>query len=167
MGRTSRIFEISHESFTYFGTYLLCLRLISPYAHRLFYLAFCTFNMSIAVIVGFLALLGVASETAIVMIVYLQESVKEMREKVGDAFSLKHLNEAIYEGAVQRVRPKLMTVFAILAGLLPIMYTTGVGSEVMQRIAAPMIGGVVSSAILSLLLIPIFYEIYEKKKLKK
>jgi Cu(I)/Ag(I) efflux system membrane protein CusA/SilA len=133
----------------------------------LVYLELLHFNMSIAVIVGFLALLGVAAETAIVMIVYLQESVEEMRKKVGDAFNRQHLSDAIYEGAVQRVRPKLMTVFAILAGLMPIMYTTGVGSEVMQRIAAPMIGGVVSSAILSLLLIPIFYEMYEKRQIKK
>jgi len=133
----------------------------------LMYIDMLGFNMSIAVIVGFLALLGVAAETAIVMIVYLQESVEELRQKVGISFNKKHLSAAIYEGAVQRVRPKLMTVFAILAGLLPIMYTTGVGSEVMQRIAAPMIGGVVSSAILSLLLIPIFYEMYEKNKLKK
>jgi len=133
----------------------------------LLYLDMLQFNMSIAVIVGFLALLGIAAETAIVMIVYLQESVDEMRQKMGDAFDRKGLSDAIYEGAVQRVRPKLMTVFAILAGLLPIMYTSGVGSEVMQRIAAPMIGGVVSSAILSLLLIPIFYEMYEKYQLKK
>jgi Cu(I)/Ag(I) efflux system membrane protein CusA/SilA len=101
------------------------------------------------------------------MIVYLQESVGEMRKKMGSAFNRQHLSAAIYEGAVQRVRPKLMTVFAILAGLLPIMFNIGVGSEVMQRIAAPMIGGVVSSAILSLLLIPIFYEMYEKSQLKK
>jgi Cu(I)/Ag(I) efflux system membrane protein CusA/SilA len=133
----------------------------------LIYIDMLQFNMSIAVIVGFLALLGVAAETAIVMIVYLQESVEEMREKMEEKFDLKHLNDAIYEGAVQRVRPKLMTVFAILAGLLPIMYTQGVGSEVMQRIAAPMIGGVVSSAVLSLLLIPIFYEMYEKNQIKK
>jgi Cu(I)/Ag(I) efflux system membrane protein CusA/SilA len=133
----------------------------------LFYLYMLQFNMSIAVIVGFLALLGIAAETAIVMIVYLQESVEGMRKKIGDDFNRQHLSDAIYEGAVQRVRPKLMTVFAILAGLLPIMYTAGVGSEVMQRIAAPMIGGVVSSAILSLLLIPIFYEMYEKHQLKK
>ena len=90
-----------------------------------------------------------------------------MHKKMGDSFNTQHLSAAIYEGAVQRVRPKLMTVFAILAGLLPIMYNTGVGSEVMQRIAAPMIGGVVSSAILSLFLIPIFYEMYEKHQLKK
>jgi Cu(I)/Ag(I) efflux system membrane protein CusA/SilA len=97
----------------------------------------------------------------------LQESIEESKEKYADRFNVQYLNDAIYEGAVQRVRPKLMTVFAILAGLLPIMYTQGVGSEVMQRIAAPMIGGVVSSAVLSLLLIPIFYEMYEKKKLNK
>jgi len=133
----------------------------------LMYIDMLGFSMSIAVIVGFLALLGVAAETAIVMIVYLQESVEESQKTRGKLFNLKDLNDAIYEGAVQRVRPKLMTVFAILAGLLPIMYTTGVGSEVMQRIAAPMIGGVVSSAILSLLLIPIFYEMYEKNQLKK
>ena len=125
------------------------------------------FNMSIAVIVGFLALLGVAAETAIVMILYLQESVSHSKEQQGSAFDKEHLSEAIYQGAVQRLRPKLMTLFAILAGLLPIMYTTGVGSEVMQRIAAPMIGGVVSSAILSLLLIPIFYQMYEKYQLNQ
>ena len=108
-----------------------------------------------------------AAETAIVMIVYLQESIEESKEKEGSDFAISHLTDAIYIGAVQRVRPKLMTVFAILAGLLPIMYSNGVGSEVMQRIAAPMIGGVVSSAILSLVLIPIFYEIYERNQLKK
>jgi len=133
----------------------------------LIYIQMLNFNMSIAVIVGFLALLGIAAETAIVMIVYLQESVEEMRQKTGNAFSPIHLNDAIYEGAVQRVRPKLMTVFAILAGLFPIMLTTDVGSEVMQRIAAPMIGGVVTSAILSLLLIPIFFEMYEKNQIIK
>ena len=131
-----------------------------------FYVDILGFNMSIAIIVGFLALLGVAAETAIVMIVYLQESVEEAQLKLGSKFDEKALNDAIYEGAVQRVRPKLMTVFAILAGLLPIMYTHGVGSEVMQRIAAPMIGGVVSSAVLSLLLIPIFYMMYERRKLE-
>lgn len=131
----------------------------------LLYIDILHFAMSIAVIVGFLALLGVAAETAIVMIIYLQEAVDEYKDKYGEAFGLKALNEAIYEGAVQRVRPKLMTVFAILAGLAPIMYTHGVGSEVMQRIAAPMLGGVVSSAILSLVIIPILFEIYAKRQL--
>jgi len=133
----------------------------------LVYLSLLEFDMSIAVIVGFLALLGVAAETAIVMIVYLQESVTHMKAKMGESFDRVHLREAIFEGAVQRLRPKLMTVFAILAGLLPIMHTQGVGSEVMQRIAAPMIGGVVSSAVLSLLLIPILFEIVERRRLKE
>jgi copper/silver efflux system protein len=133
----------------------------------LIYLDMLGFSMSIAVIVGFLALLGIAAETAIVMIVYLQESVAERKNKEGKAFNSEHLNSAIYEGAVQRVRPKLMTVFSILAGLTPIMYTTGVGSEVMQRIAAPMLGGVVSSAILSLVIIPLLFEIYAKYQLRR
>ncbi|MDF1877951.1 efflux RND transporter permease subunit, partial [Sulfurimonas sp. SAG-AH-194-L11] len=133
----------------------------------LVYIDILNFAMSIAVIVGFLALLGVAAETAIVMIVYLQEAVDEAQEKHKKAFGVKELNEAIYEGAVQRVRPKLMTVFAILAGLTPIMYTHGIGSEVMQRIAAPMLGGIVSSAILSLVIIPILFEIMAKRELDK
>lgn len=133
----------------------------------LIYIDILNFSMSIAVIVGFLALLGVAAETAIVMIVYLQESVDESYAIHGDAFNEQDLNAAIYEGAVQRVRPKLMTVFAILAGLAPIMYTHGVGSEVMQRIAAPMLGGIISSAILSLVIIPILFEIYAKRQLEQ
>ncbi|NOQ30304.1 MAG: CusA/CzcA family heavy metal efflux RND transporter [Helicobacteraceae bacterium] len=130
----------------------------------LIYIDILNFNVSIAVIVGFLALLGVAAETAIVMIVYLQEAVAESKKKYREKFNEKNLRDAIYEGAVARLRPKLMTVFAILAGLLPIMFTNGVGSEVMQRIAAPMIGGVVTSALLSLIIIPILYETYVRKK---
>jgi copper/silver efflux system protein len=133
----------------------------------LIYVDILGFSMSVAVIVGFLALLGVAAETAIVMIVYLQESVREAKEKYASEFDAERLNAAIYEGAVQRVRPKLMTVFAILAGLAPIMLTDGVGSEIMRRIAAPMLGGVISSAILSLVIIPILFEIYAKRELKE
>lgn len=130
----------------------------------LIYMQLLHFNMSIAVIVGFLALLGIASESAIVMIVYLQESVKNSLEKYGESFNAQHLKEAIYDGAIRRLRPKLMTVFAIIAGLLPIMYSNGVGSEIMQRIAAPMIGGIISSSVLSLIIIPILYEIHIKHK---
>jgi Cu(I)/Ag(I) efflux system membrane protein CusA/SilA len=117
------------------------------------------FNFSIAVVVGFLSLIGVATETAIVMIIYLEEAVEKVvvRNKA-------NIRDAIYEGAVLRVRPKLMTVFAILGGLLPIMYINGVGSEVMQRIAAPMIGGVVSSAVLTLLVIPAVYYMVIRKE---
>jgi len=133
----------------------------------LLYIDLLGFNMSIAVIVGFLALLGIAAETAIVMIVYLKESVEAAMAKWGEAYDLERLRDAIYEGAVQRVRPKLMTVFATIAALLPIMYNQGVGSEVTQRIAAPMIGGVVSSALLSLVIIPLLYEIYARWQLRK
>ena len=132
----------------------------------LMYIDILNFNMSIAVVVGFLALLGIAAETAIIMIVYLQEAVNEAKEKWGEKFGKKELTNAIYEGAVSRLRPKLMTVFSILAGLLPIMFSDGVGSEVMQRIAAPMIGGVVSSAVLSLIIIPILFDTYVRRGLK-
>ena len=124
----------------------------------LVYVNMLDFNMSIAVVVGFLALLGIAAETAIIMIVYLQEAVNR---------GTGTLKDAIYEGAVQRLRPKLMSVFSIIAGLLPIMLSSGVGSEVMQRIAAPMLGGVLSSAILSLVIIPILYEIYAKSRVAR
>jgi len=122
------------------------------------YLDMLNFNFSIAVVVGFLSLIGVATETAIVMIIYLEEAVEKVVVR-----SKENIRAAIYEGAVLRVRPKLMTVFAILGGLLPIMYINGVGSEVMQRIAAPMIGGVVSSAVLTLLVIPAVYYMVIKK----
>ncbi|WP_457627605.1 efflux RND transporter permease subunit [Persephonella sp.] len=121
----------------------------------LLYLDYLNFNMSIAVVVGFLALLGVAIETAIVMVLYLEESVRK-KESEGK-LDYRGLVQGVYEGAVLRVRPKMMTVVTILAGLIPIMYITGVGSEVMQRIAAPMIGGVVSSSILTLIIIPALY----------
>ncbi len=132
----------------------------------LLYIDILGFSMSIAVIVGFLALLGIAAETAIVMIIYLQESVESSQAKRGDTFDAKDLRDAVYEGAVQRVRPKLMTVFSIIASLTPIMYTHGVGSEVMQRIAAPMLGGIVSSAVLSLVIIPVLFEMYALRQLE-
>lgn len=126
----------------------------------LIYLDYLGFNMSVAVIVGFLALLGVAAETAIVMIIYLTEAINEKKETLQkDKLEINEIYEAIYQGAALRLRPKLMTVFAIIGGLIPIMYIDGVGSEVMQRIAAPMIGGVVSSAILTLIIIPVLYQI--------
>ncbi|MEK6658884.1 MAG: efflux RND transporter permease subunit, partial [Campylobacterota bacterium] len=119
----------------------------------LLYVDYLGFNLSVAVVVGFLALLGIAAETAIVMVIYLEEAIKDK--------TLSH-EEAIIHGSAGRLRPKLMTVFAILGSLLPIMYISGVGSEVMQRIAAPMIGGIVTSAILTLLIIPILYSLRKK-----
>ncbi|MDQ7055033.1 MAG: CusA/CzcA family heavy metal efflux RND transporter [Persephonella sp.] len=146
-------------------TNTLIVMLSLPFAliGGLLYIDYLNFNMSIAVVVGFLALLGVAAETAIVMVVYLEESVKKKISQKGN-LNKHDFMEAVYEGAVLRVRPKMMTVITILAGLIPLMYITGVGSEVMQRIAAPMIGGVISSAVLTLLVIPAIYSVFQKKK---
>ena len=118
------------------------------------------FNMSVAVAVGFIALAGVAAETGVVMLIYLDQALREVRaerEAEGRPFTRADLNHAIMLGAVERVRPKMMTVVAIMAGLLPILWSTGTGSEVMQRIAVPMIGGMISSSILTLLVIPAVY----------
>lgn len=115
------------------------------------------FNLSVAVAVGFIALAGVAAETGVVMLIYLNHALAEMRVRCaseGRALNLIDLREAIMEGAVERVRPKMMTVVAIMAGLLPIMWSTGTGSEIMQRIAVPMIGGMISSTLLTLIVIP-------------
>jgi Cu(I)/Ag(I) efflux system membrane protein CusA/SilA len=115
--------------------------------------------MSVAVWVGIIALAGVAAETGVVMLVYLDEAY-ERRVREGRMTTAQDLREAIMEGAVQRVRPKMMTVAAIMGGLLPIMWTTGTGADVMKRIAAPMIGGMVSSTILTLVVIPVLYALW-------
>lgn len=149
-------------------TYTFIIFFTLPFALTggIFYLEYLNFNISIAVIVGFLALLGVAAETSIVMLVYLHEAMFELKQK-GLEFTKEHIYHAVFKGAVLRLRPKLMTLFAILGGLIPIMYINGVGSEVMQRIAAPMIGGMISSAFLTLIIIPsIFYILALKKKEK-
>jgi Cu(I)/Ag(I) efflux system membrane protein CusA/SilA len=120
------------------------------------------FNLSVAVAVGFIALAGVAAETGVVMLIYLDHALVEFkarREAEGRPFSRDDLHTAIMSGAVERVRPKMMTVVAIMAGLLPIMWSSGTGSEVMQRIAVPMIGGMVSSTLLTLIVIPAIYGI--------
>ncbi len=130
------------------------------------------FNLSVAVAVGFIALAGVAAETGVVMLIYLQNALDEWKHRAaseGRAFTKADLYGAIMEGAVDRVRPKMMTVAAIMAGLLPILWSTGTGSEVMQRIAVPMIGGMVSSTILTLVVIPAIFALTEgaRMRLKK
>jgi Cu(I)/Ag(I) efflux system membrane protein CusA/SilA len=120
------------------------------------------FNMSVAVAVGFIALAGVAAETGVVMLIYLDHALTELRDRreaEGRTFSRDDLYAAIMSGAVERVRPKMMTVAAIMAGLLPIMWSDGTGAEVMQRIAVPMIGGMISSALLTLIVIPSIYAV--------
>ena len=118
------------------------------------------FNFSVAVAIGFIALAGVAAETGVVMLIYLDHAVREVKTKSvseNRPFTRDDLGAAIMLGAVERVRPKMMTVIAIIAALLPIMWGTGTGSEVMQRIAVPMIGGMLSSTALTLIVIPAIY----------
>lgn len=119
------------------------------------------YNMSVAVAVGFIALAGIAVETAIVMLIYIDH---EMREHWPDTF--EQLLENVRHGALQRLRPKLMTVSTIILGLIPIFLTDGPGSDVMRRIALPMVGGMVSTLILTLILIPVIYAVYMQWKLK-
>ena len=125
------------------------------------YLHYLDYNLSVAVWVGIIALAGVAAETGVVMLVYLDEAY-ERRVREGRMTTAQDLRDAIMEGAVQRVRPKMMTVAAIMGGLLPIMWTTGTGADVMKRIAAPMIGGMVSSTLLTLLVIPVLYMLWRR-----
>jgi Cu(I)/Ag(I) efflux system membrane protein CusA/SilA len=128
------------------------------------------FNTSVAVAVGFIALAGVAAETGVIMLIYLDHALVEAKARSdaqGRAFARADLNAAIMVGAVERVRPKMMTVVAIMAGLLPILWSTGAGSEVMQRIAVPMIGGMISSTLLTLVVIPAVYGIVKGWRLPR
>ncbi|MDD5384469.1 MAG: efflux RND transporter permease subunit [Gallionella sp.] len=127
------------------------------------------YNLSVAVVVGFIALAGVAAETGVVMLIYLEhawEQIKAERKADGQEPTPGDLYAAVMEGAVERVRPKMMTVVAIMAGLLPIMWGTGTGSEVMRRIAAPMVGGMISSTILTLIVIPALYALFKARTIK-
>lgn len=123
------------------------------------------YNMSVATWVGFIALAGLAAQTGVVMIIYLDEYYEKMiKEGKNDS---KSLAKAIHDGAVQRVRPKMMTVMAMIMGLLPLMWSHGAGADVMKRIAAPMVGGLVTSTILTLIIIPAIYEIWKSRSLEK
>lgn len=121
---------------------------------------FLDYNVSVAVGVGFIALAGVAAETGVVMLMYLDQAFREKQRQCLEqqrAFTEDDLYSALMDGAAERLRPKIMTVTAIMAGLLPILWSTGTGSEVMRRIAAPMVGGMVSSTLLTLIVIPALY----------
>ncbi|MDH4181342.1 MAG: efflux RND transporter permease subunit, partial [Betaproteobacteria bacterium] len=116
---------------------------------------------------GFIALAGVAAETGVVMLIYLDgalEKIRAERAARGESLTLQDHYDAMIEGAVERVRPKMMTVVAIIAGLLPIMWGTGTGSEVMRRIAAPMVGGMISSTVLTLVVIPAIYMLVKTRQ---
>ncbi len=124
------------------------------------------YHFSVAVGVGFIALAGVAAETGVIMLIYLNQAYKEKRMQ-GQMNSLKDLYDAIIVGAVDRVRPKMMTVITIMAGLLPILWGAGTGSEVMKRIVAPMVGGMISSTILTLIVIPVIYYLWKSRALRR
>ncbi len=124
------------------------------------------YNFSVAVGVGFIALAGVAAETGVIMLIYLDHAYKD-RLMAGKMRNMKDLYEAIIFGAVERVRPKMMTVTAIMAGLLPILWGSGTGSQVMKRIAAPMVGGMITSTILTLVVIPAIYELWKGREVKR
>jgi len=127
------------------------------------------YNFSVAVVVGFIALAGVAAETGVIMLIYLDHALAERRaerEAAGEQLTVADLYQAVIIGAVERVRPKMMTVVAIMAGLLPIMWGTGTGSEVMRRIAAPMVGGMISSTVLTLVVIPAIYMLVKQRSLR-
>ncbi len=119
------------------------------------------YNMSVAVGVGFIALAGVAAETGVIMLVYLDISYQKFKTRYGEKFNRGHLNEAIEEGSALRVRPIMMTVITTTAGLLPILWGHGTGSQVMKRIAAPMVGGMMSATILTLIVVPTIYGLWK------
>ncbi len=134
------------------------------------YMYWLGYNMSVAVAVGFIALAGVAAETGVVMLIYLDHALEEIRAQCraeGRSVTSQDLYAAVMRGAVERVRPKMMTVVAIMAGLLPIMWSTGTGSEVMRRIAAPMIGGMVSATVLTLVVIPAIYALVKEAGIRR
>jgi len=110
--------------------------------------------------VGFIALAGVAAETGVIMLVYLDQSYKKFKARYADTFNRTHLRESIVAGTALRVRPIMMTVITTTAGLMPILWGHGTGSQVMKRIAAPMVGGLVSATFLTLIVIPVIYGIW-------
>src|SRR3990170_4207608 len=124
------------------------------------------YHLSVAVWVGIIALAGVDAETGVIMLLYLDTAYEKWKGQ-GRMRSLQDLREAVSEGAVKRVRPKMMTVMAIIMGLLPIMWSHGAGADVMKRIAAPMIGGIVTSFVLELVIYPVIFEIWRGREIKK
>jgi copper/silver efflux system protein len=124
------------------------------------------YNFSVAVWVGYIALFGIEVETGVVMVVYLHESL-ERRLKHGEIHNNADIEDAVIEGAVKRLRPKLMTVVAVLASLAPILWESGIGSDVMKPIAAPIVGGMITSTIHVLILVPVFFVMMKERALRK
>jgi Cu(I)/Ag(I) efflux system membrane protein CusA/SilA len=129
-------------------------------------LALLGYNLSVAVWVGIIALAGLDAETGVVMLLYLDLAYDEWKKK-GLMQNLTHLRDAIYHGAVKRVRPKAMTACVIIAGLAPILWSHGTGADVMKRIATPMVGGVITSTIMELLVYPAIYYLWRSHAIKR
>jgi Cu(I)/Ag(I) efflux system membrane protein CusA/SilA len=159
------IFLLLYLNFRSVGEALIVM-LSLPFAlvGGIWFLYLLGYNWSVAVAVGFIALAGVAAETGVVMLIYLDQAWEERR---GAARSPAGLALAIVEGAAERVRPKMMTVTAIMAGLIPILWGSGAGASVMKRIAAPMVGGMISSTVLTLLVIPAVYSLWRGWELRR
>jgi Cu(I)/Ag(I) efflux system membrane protein CusA/SilA len=139
-------------------------------AGGVWFLWYLSFDISVAVLVGFIALAGVAVETAIVMLLYLNlawEKRKSLAAEEPRKLTTDDVEEVVFEGALLRVRPKVMTVATIFAGLIPIMYGQGTGSEIMQRIAAPMVGGMATATLLTLFVIPSIFVIWKRMALTR
>lgn len=156
------LLHMNTKSWTKTGLVLLAI----PFSliGAVWFLYFLDYNMSIATWVGIIALMGLDAETGVFMLLYLDIAYDD-RVKEGKMNNPEDLREAIIEGAVHRIRPKLMTVMCLFIGLIPIMWSSGAGADVMKRIAAPMIGGIVTSFILELLIYPVIYQIWKTKSL--
>ena len=124
------------------------------------------YNMSVAVAIGFIALAGVAAETGVIMLLYLDHAYRD-RATRGALRDRADVDAAVEQGAVERVRPKMMTVTAIMAGLVPILWSQGTGADVLKRIAAPMVGGMVTSTVLTLVVIPAIYSLWKEREVRR
>jgi len=161
------IFLLLYFNFRSVGeTLIVMLSLPFALVGGIWFISALGYNWSVAVAIGFIALAGVAAETGVVMLIYLDHAWKA-RQVSGRRPTLRDLYDAVVEGAVERVRPKMMTVIAIMAGLLPILWGTGTGASVMKRIAAPMVGGMISSTILTLVVIPAVYSLWKERELAR
>ncbi len=151
--------------FHHFGKVLLVLLCLPFSLIGGFWLLYALgYNLSVAVAVGFIALAGVAAEFGVVMLLYLDIAIEEMHS-TGRLLNIQDLRQAIIQGALLRIRPKMMTVSVIVAGLLPVMSSHGTGAEIMKRIAAPLVGGMLSAPLLSLIVIPTIYFWWHEKRL--
>lgn len=157
------IFLLLYFNFKNFQESLIVI-LTLPFAlvGSIWFLYFLGYNLSVAVGVGAIALAGVTAEIGVILLAYLDQSYNEMKQ-AGELRSSEDLKEAVIHGTVMRIRPVFMTVTAIIAGLLPIMWGNGTGSQIMKRIAAPMIGGMVSATLLSLIVIPAIYFLWKRR----